>query len=62
MYIGRYKSTCISVLSHILGISIVDSDLTTDIVEPADFNRYVSDRDYVYLCMHIQPFIDSFAR
>ena len=26
----------------LLGISIVDSDLTTDIVEPADFNRYVS--------------------
>ena len=29
--------TCIHV-----GISIVDSDLTTDVVEPADFNRFVS--------------------
>lgn len=25
-----------------VGISIVDADITTDIVEPADFNRYVS--------------------
>ena len=24
------------------GISIVDSDLTTDVVEPADLNRFVS--------------------
>lgn len=25
-----------------VGISIVDADLTTDVVEPADFNRFVS--------------------
>ena len=35
-------TSLISILPlSIVGISIVDSDLTTDIVEPADFNRYV---------------------
>ena len=29
-----------------IGISIVDADLTTDIVEPADFSRYVSNRTH----------------
>lgn len=32
-----------------LGISIVDSDLTTDIVEPADFNRYVSNLTLLFI-------------
>ena len=28
----------------ITGISIVDADITTDIVEPADFSRFVRDQ------------------
>ncbi len=32
----------IIIVSVLLGISIVDADITTDVVEPADFNRYVS--------------------
>ena len=33
--------------SVLLGISIVDADITTDVVEPADFNRYVSVINFV---------------
>ena len=30
------------IFCFVAGISIVDADITTDIVEPADFNRFVS--------------------
>ena len=43
---GRREDRDLCSKISIAGISIVDSDLTTDIIEPADLQRFVSQQNF----------------